>query len=229
MIQDKREFGIGLTLLAAFFVVLGLIFSPLHEGGRNTLDFLDNAFNSISKNAAYFIPGIAEKSRPFDGKEVSMSFTAADTDQATRLEKLIAAAAATVSVDGKTLTVSGDLGRLIASILQDADLMFKNDEAAVRGKYAIEGKRVLYDWHQSLAWMIKDLNRQGKFAEAKILREVQSKALEPAYNYFGVQAIPMSSMVWVATLALIGYVIYTIWYGFAILFLFEGWGLKLNH
>jgi hypothetical protein len=25
------------------------------------------------------------------------------------------------------------------------------------------------------------------------------------------------------------YVIYTMWYGFSILFLFEGWGLKISH
>jgi hypothetical protein len=36
-------------------------------------------------------------------------------------------------------------------------------------------------------------------------------------------------MVWVSLAALVGYVLYTIWYGFAILFLFEGWGLKLSH
>jgi hypothetical protein len=39
----------------------------------------------------------------------------------------------------------------------------------------------------------------------------------------------MSSMLWVSLAALVGYVLYTIWYGFAILFLFEGWGLKLDH
>lgn len=229
MIQDKKEFGLGLALLAVFFVVLGLIFSPLFEGGRNTLDYLDNTFNSISKNAAYFIPGIAEKARQFDGTEVSVNIEAADTGQAARLEKIMGTAAAKVVIDGKKLSVSGNLGQLISGALADADLMFKNDGAAVTGKYDLEGKRVLHDWHQALSTITKDLNRQGKFQEGRILRDVQTKALEPAYNYYGVEAIPMSNMFWVAMAALIGYVIYTVWYGFAILFLFEGWGLKLNH
>lgn len=229
MIQDKKEFGLGLALLAVFFVVLGLIFSPLFEGGRNTLDYLDNTFNSISKNAAYFIPGITDKARKFDGTEMSVNIEAVDTDQAARLEKIMGATAAKVSVDGRKLTVSGNLGQLIGSALADADLMFKNDGATVAGKYDLEGKRVLHDWHQVFSTMTKDLNRQGKFQEGKMLRDVQTKALEPAYNYYGVEAIPMSSMFWVAMAALIGYVIYTVWYGFAILFLFEGWGLKLNH
>jgi len=53
--------------------------------------------------------------------------------------------------------------------------------------------------------------------------------VEPAYNYYGVEAVPMGNMIWVALAALVGYVLYTIWYGYAILFLFEGWGLKLTH
>lgn len=229
MIQDKKEFGLGLALLAAFFVVLFAIFSPLFEGGRNTLDYLDNTFNSISKNSAYFIPAVAEKARKFDGTEVTVNIKAADADQAARLEKIIGASAAKVATDGAKLAVSANLGRLIDSAIADAELMFRNDGKAVSGKYDLEAKRVLYDWHQVFSSMTKDLNRQGKFQEGKILREVQTKALEPAYNYYGVEAIPMASMFWVAMAALAGYVLYTVWYGFAILFLFEGWGLKLNH
>jgi hypothetical protein len=229
MIQDKKEFGIGLVLLAAFFVVLFAIFSPLFEGGRNTLDYLDNTFNSISKNASYFIPGVMDKARKYDGTEVSVTVKAADAGQAVRLEKIMGAAAANVVTDGTKLVISGNLGQLIGAALSDADLMFKNDGKAVSGKYGFEEKRVLYDWHQAFSAMTKDLNRQSKFQEAKILRDVQAKALEPAYNYYGIEAIPMSSMIWVAMAALIGYVVYTVWYGFAILFLFEGWGLKLNH
>lgn len=229
MIQDKKEFGIGLALLAAFLVVLGAIFSPLFDGGRNALDYLDNTFNSISKNAAYFIPGVADKARQFEASEVTVRIKAADAGQAARLEKMLTVAEAKVTVEGNQLMVSGNLGRLIGNVLADADLMFRNDGAAVAGKYDIEGKRALYDWHQAMSSMIRDLNRQNMFQEGKMLRDVQAKALEPAYNYYGVEAIPMSSMLWVAMAALIGYVIYTVWYGFAILFLFEGWGLRLSH
>ena len=229
MIQDKRLFSIGLALIAAFLVVLYAIFSPLFAGGRNALDYLDSTFNSISKNASYFIPGVMDKAKKFQGTEVSVAIKATDAGQAARLEKIMGVATAKVVVDGTKLVVSGDLGRLIAAALSDADLMFKNDGAAVSGKYGLDEKRVLYDWHQAFSTMTKDLNRQGKFQEGKILRDVQTKALEPAYNYYGIEAIPMSSMMWVAMGSLIGYVIYTVWYGFAILFLFEGWGLKLNH
>jgi hypothetical protein len=229
MIQDRRVFGVGMALLTAFFVVLALIFSPLYGGGRNALDYLDNMFNSISKNAAYFIPVVVGKAKQFDGTDFSATFSADDIGQAARLATIFAAADARVVVAGAKLEVTGNLGRLIGAALSDADLMFRNDEASIAKKYAIEGKRVLFDWHQAFAKMIKELNRQNRYTEGKMLRDVQTKALEPAYNYYGIEAVPMSEMIWVAAIALIGYVVYTVWYGFAILFLFEGLGFRLKH
>ena len=145
------------------------------------------------------------------------------------MAKLFTTAGATATTEGAQLRVSGDLGKILTAVLADADLMFKNEGAAVSAKYGIEEKRVLYDWHQALTAMTKDLNKQEQFKAAKTLRDVQTKAVEPAYNYYGVKAVPMRNMLWVALAALVGYVLYTIWYGYAILFLFEGWGLKLSH
>ncbi len=75
----------------------------------------------------------------------------------------------------------------------------------------------------------KELDRQGKFREAAAVRDAMTKGLEPAYNYYGVTAIAMKDMIWIALAALVGYVLYTVWYGYAILYLFEGWGVKLEH
>ena len=229
MIHDKKEFGIGLVLIAGFFLALFAMFSPLFEGGQNTLDYLDGVFNSISKDSAYYIPGITEKARKHDGTVVTLSLKAANDPQAARMEKLFAIAGVTVARDGAKLSVTGDFGKMLGAVLADADLMYRNEGATVSGKYGYEEKRVLYDWHQALAAMTRDLNKQERFKEAKSSRDVQTKAVEPAYNYYGVKAIPMSSMIWISLAALVGYVLYTIWYGFAILFLFEGWGLKLSH
>lgn len=229
MIHDTKEFGIGLALITGFFVILFAIFSPLFEGGKNALDYLDGTFNSVSKDSAYYIPGITEKARKYDGTAVTLSIKAADDKQAARMAKLFTTAGASVALDSAQLSISGDLGKILAAVLADADLMFKNEGATVSSKYGIEEKRVLYDWHMALGAMTKDLNKQEKFKEAKTVRDIQTKAVEPAYNYYGIKAIPMSNMIWVSLSALIGYVLYTIWYGFAILFLFEGWGLKLNH
>lgn len=229
MIHDTKEFGIGLALIVGFFMALFAIFSPLFPGGINALEYLDGTFNSISKDSAYYIPAVRKTASQHDGTQVMLDFAAADQQQAARLEKLFASSGASVSLSGTTLKLSGDLGNILTVILDDADRMFENDGAAIAAKYGIEGKRVLHDWHQALSSMTNELNTQSKFQEAKTLRDVQTKAVEPAYNYYGVKAVPMRSMLGVAVLALVGYVLYTIWYGFAILFLFEGWGLKLDH
>lgn len=229
MIHDRKEFSIGLVLMAVFLAALVAIFSPLFADGKNALDYLDGTFNSISKDSAYYIPGAIKKASQHDGTTVTLSIKAADDSQATRTEKLFAAAGATVTRDGAKLVISGDLGKMLAGVLADSNLMFRNDGAAVSGKYGYEEKRVLYDWHKSLTAMIQELNRQERFKEAKTVRDIQTKAVEPAYNYYGVEAVPMRNMIWVALAALVGYVLYTIWYGYAILYLFEGWGLKLTH
>ncbi len=229
MIHDKREFGIGVALTAAFLAGLGVIFSPILEGGRNTLDFLDGVFNSISKASAYYVPASREKARRLEGRAISVSVKLKDADQASLASRLFGSAGAAVAVEGTRLSVSGDLGRILATALADADAMFHNDGASVSGRYQAEGRRALHTWHLALGEAMKDLSRQGLFREAAVVRDTITRSLEPAYNYYGVEAVSMKDMSGIALLALIGYVVYTIWYGYAILFLFEGWGLKLGH
>lgn len=229
MIHDKREFGIGLALTGVFLAGLVVIFSPLFEGGRNTLDFLDGVFNSISKASAYYVPASREKARKLEGTAVSVAVTLRDADQASLAARLFGSAGAVAEVDGKRLAVSGDLGLVLAAALRDADAMFKNDGASVSDRHRADGRRVLHAWHAALGETVKELNRQGMFREAGVVRDSLTRSLEPAYNYYGVKAVPMRDMSGVALLALIGYVAYTIWYGYAILFLFEGWGLRLEH
>lgn len=229
MIHDTRQFGFGIALTLVFLGGLALLFSPLFANGGNVLDHLDGVFNSISKASAYYVPASIEKARKLEGKEVSVAVAAKNAGQAAQMEKLFRAAGATVTVEGTKLSVSGDLGRILGAALAEADAMFANDAAGAQARYGFDGKRALYAWHTALGETSKDLTRQGRFSESSAVRDAVTKALEPAYNYYGVTAIPMRRMIWIALAALVGYVVYTVWYGFAILFLFEGWGLNLEH
>jgi hypothetical protein len=229
MIHDKRLFGIGVALMAVFLGALALIFRPMFADGNNALDYLDGVFNSTSKASAYYIPAAQEKASKVRGSPLVARMNAKGPDQARRTEKLFRAAGASVAIEGTTFSVSGDLGRILAEALADADAMFRNDGAQVSGKYGFDERRVLYAWHGALGEIVKELNRQERFRDAAAVRDVLTKGLEPAYNYYGVTAIAMKDMIWVALAALIGYVVYTVWYGYAILYLFEGWGLKLDH
>jgi hypothetical protein len=228
MIHDKREFGIGVALMAVFFVCLALIFRPMFADGRNALDYLDGVFNSTSKASAYYIPAVRERAARLGAAPVAVKI-AAKGPGAAHAERLLGAAGATVTAAGGQLSVSGDLGRILGEALADADLMFANEGAKVSAKYGVEERRVLYAWHGLLGDVMKDLNRQQRFKEAAAIRDVMTKGIEPAYNYYGVTAVAMRDMIWIALAALVGYVVYTVWYGYAILFLFEGWGLRLGH
>ncbi len=229
MIRDKRQFGIGAALLAVFLGGLALVFRPMFGDGRNALDYLDGVFNSTSKASAYYIPAVRQRASKLGAAPISVTIEAKGRQQALQAERLLRAAGAAVAIDGAKLSVSGPLGHILTEALADADAAFQNEGARVSGKYGIEERRVLFVWHEALGGTAKELTRQQRFGEAAAVRDVMTKGLEPAYNYHGVTAVAMKDMVWVALGALVGYVLYTVWYGYAILYLFEGWGLKLEH
>jgi hypothetical protein len=76
--------------------------------------------------------------------------------------------------------------------------------------------------------MEKDLKRQKKFDEAAWISTVSKKAVEVAYNFYGIEAKSVSETVLPMAFSLVFYVIYTMWWGYAILFLCEGVGLQMK-
>ena len=127
------------------------------------------------------------------------------------------------------LRVSGDLGGILGRCLQDSDEMFANAGAGVRDRYGYEEKRVLFNWWTALQAMDEDLKRQNRFAEAAFVVKVKEKAVEAAYNYYGIEPWKVSDKIGLVLFSLVFYVVYTVWYGYAIIFLLEGWGLTLSH
>jgi hypothetical protein len=77
--------------------------------------------------------------------------------------------------------------------------------------------------------MEKGLKRQKKFKEAKVVALVVKKAVESSYNYYKIEPQKITDRWGIVIISLLFYVIYTLWYGFAIMFMFEGWGMKLEH
>ena len=84
------------------------------------------------------------------------------------------------------LQINGNLGALMSKILQDADDMLRTTAQTVVNRYGVEEKKVMESWHVLLKNMDKALKKQGKIEEAKIVSDVMKKAVEPAYNYYGV-------------------------------------------
>ncbi|MBC16906.1 conserved protein of unknown function [Pseudodesulfovibrio profundus] len=228
MIYNKKEFYGGFGLLVGFFLVLFFMFQPMFNG-HNSMEYLDNLYNSISKGSVNYVESIREDTKPFADKDVTMKLTYATEAEAAQSALLFSNAGATASVAGKELEVSGSLGAMLGAALDDSYSMYHNDAAALESKYGIEGRRALFNWWTSLKLMDKSLKNQEAFAAAKVTGTVQGKAVEAAYNYFGVEPTSIMDNVGLVIFSLAFYVFYTLWYGFAILFVFEGWGLRLSH
>jgi hypothetical protein len=228
MIVQKKEFYIGSGLLAGFVVVLIIMFSPLFNQ-QNALEFLDDLYNSISKGSAYYIPKIKEKSVGFTGRQIGVDLLLADNAQAEQSAPLFVKAGGRANVSGNRLNVEGDLGKILENCLSDADRMYFNDGQSISDKYGRPAQQVLYDWWQSLNAMDKALKKQKKFAEAKAVKLAINKAVECSYNYYQIEPQKISDRLGIVIFSLVFYIIYTLWYGFAIMYIFVGIGLKLEH
>ncbi|MFZ5774533.1 MAG: hypothetical protein ACOY3Z_03495 [Thermodesulfobacteriota bacterium] len=228
MIADKKEFGTGVLLMTGFWVVFAILLSPVF-GGQNLLDYMDSLYNSISKKSAYYIPDMTKKAEGLKGANFSLKIKVDDKASAPRVAAMLRTSGATVEEGDGELKVSGDLGVVLASAMADAELVYANDGEAVKAKHNTEAKQVMFDWHNTFSALEKSFSKENKFAESTTLNKAKTKAIETAYNYYGIKAESIKDKLVIVVLSLAGYVVYTMWFGFAILFMFEGWGLKLEH
>lgn len=228
MIANKKEFGGGLVMMIGFWIVFAILLSPMFEG-KNLLDYMDGLYNSISKKSAYYIPDMEKKADTFKGSVFAMQIKVEDKASAPRIAAMLTKAGAKVEQGEEGLKVSGDLGVVLEAAMADAELAYANNGEAVLAKYGAEARQVMFDWHNTLSAMEKQFTKQEKFEESTTLYKAKTKAVETAYNYYGIEAQSIKDKLLIVVLSLVGYVIYTVWFGFAILFMFEGWGLKLEH
>jgi hypothetical protein len=228
MIANKKTFNIGLGMMAGFIVVLVIFFMPVFNG-HNGLNYLDSLFNSISKGSAHFIPRLKEEVRPFDQKTVDLALTLKSAEQAQQTVLMFQKAGATAEADGENLKASGNLGQILTAILEDSDAMFFNDSQKVADRYGLEARQALFNWWTALNAMEKALTTQKKFNDAKMVATVRNRAVEVAFNFYRIEPQNISDKYGIVIFSLIFYVVYTLWYGFAIMFMFEGWGMKMEH
>lgn len=219
----------GIVMLVSFFALLGVIFSPVFPGQMNGLDYMDNLFNMISKGSSYFIPKWMEDSAKATGKSIDVTIKMANEKEAETIVKLITASGGQAVVAGPEVSIKGDVGKITTNSLQDADMMFKNEGKPLADKYGLDEKQVMYGWWSAFSKISKDLTKQKKFDDAKLFDNIQKKALEPSYNYYGVKSENWKENIALVLASLAFYVAYTLWYGFGLMYVFEGLGYKIGH
>lgn len=226
MTGRTRKLGIGIALLVSFIIVLVIFFMPVFAG-QNGLDFLDNLYNSISKGSAYYVPKVEHMVADHGSEVVTLNLKLADGDTAAEVESLFATAGATTAVDGNDLRVDGDLAAIFSACLVDADAAYHNRDGELEKRYGFGAKWAMYRWWSALGQMERDLKRQKRFKAADLTHTVQAKTVECAYNYHGIEPQKIADRWGIVLFSLVFYVVYTIWYGYAIMFIFEGLGFDL--
>lgn len=228
IIKNKKTFSIGAVLALTFLGILMLIFSPSFGGGKNGLVFSDDMFNKLSKGSSYFIPKVMKNSEKYLNTSIALTVKLDKPEEIEDTMKMLTTAGAVVKNEGSVLQISGNLGSLMSKVLQDADDMYKNDGKKVADRYSVDEKAAMTSWWNLLKVMDKELKKQGKIEDAKIISDVMKKAVEPAYNYYKIEAQQVADKAGIMTGLLVFYVVYTMWWGFAIFYMFDGIGLTMK-
>jgi hypothetical protein len=227
LIKEKMHFIVGIVLTFSFFIVLFLMFSPIFSG-NNALKSADNLFNSISKGSIYYIPDLIRKVEAIQHIQFKAKVKIKEAFTRTMVEKIKDRTGLEVKEEKGVLELGGSLGSLLLSALKDCDAMFKNQGKELSEKYGLPEKEVMFSWWTIMKDVEKDLKKQEMFKEASYVEEVIKKGVELSYNYYKIEARSASSYGWILGGSLVFYVVYTLWWGLAIFYLFEGLGLKME-
>ena len=247
MAQAKKHMALGIVLAISFWVVLFLMFSPIFpktaDGQpQNGLQWADEMFNQLAKGSSYFIPKVQKSNEKFMGKMFSATINVGKPEdkpgdgekRAERASKLFMInPGAKVEVSGTQLKIEGDLGLVLKAALDDADMMFKNEGDKIKAKYAVamttdDEKQMFRQWNNVLPKIDKVFKKERMIEESQIVAQVTKKAIEAGYNFYKVDAKKVKDEAGLMTFLLVFYVAYTMWWGFAIFFIFEGIGLSMK-
>lgn len=218
-----------LSFILLFVIILMPVFKAESGVHMTGLEYADDLFNRLSKGSSYFIPAVEERVRPLMGKEVSYTVAIKKTAAIPTVMMVLEKAGMQASVTDNKVTIKGDLGNMLNSAVQVSDKMYFNDGAAVSKEYDnVNPLFVTSAWWQVLSPSIKELQKQGKIGEASVVDAVVRRAVETAHNFYSVEATKVSQNIVIMTALLCFYVLYTLWYGFAIFELFDGIGLTMK-
>jgi hypothetical protein len=231
LIVNKKSFLKGSLYMISFVAVFCVILMPIFPSGKGEvtgLDFADNLFNRLSKGSSWFIPEIAPRVKAMEGKEIEVTVQLKKAASADAVVKLFTTNAAAANAENGLVRVKTDLGKLLGAVLIDCEAIYNNNPEPVSAKYGMDGYKALAFWWEGLQPMIKELQKNKHLPEAQVVDLVLRKGIEPAYNFQGIETGSVKKELTLMLALLIFYVVYTLWYGFAIFDLFEGVGMTMK-
>jgi len=227
VIADRKSFLFGLVLALGFVAVLAVMFSPVFQG-MNAFAAADQLFNSIAKGSSDCFEELEQLAATLADSQVETSLTFKDGEMARSCGTLLEQAGLRVSQEGSDVSFSGGLTPLLRTVIDDSRDLFRGEGQSVADRYGLPERVALYSWWTLLKELGRDLKHKGKFKEAAAIERVISKGVEVGYNFHGIAPRRAADNWLILTLALVFYIFYTLWWGYAILLLFEGLGLQMK-
>jgi hypothetical protein len=228
VIVNKKAFFKGFVMTILFGVVLAAMFFPVF-GDDNAFEASDKLFNSISKGSTDFSEELAELAKPHAKEELDMTLEVAEHADPAEVVALLEKVGTEASLDGEKVVLVGTLGQLFDAALKDSNDMFNNKGEEVDKRYGLGDKKLLNLWWVTFEEIARVLTREERFAPAKFISEkLLEKGIAVGYNYYGIQPESIKSKWLIILGALVFYVFYTLWWGFAIFFMADGIGLQLT-
>ena len=232
LVYDKKHFTMGTILSVVFFIVLAYMFSPSFKGAHgnkvNAFHASDNLFNSIAKGSTNYFPRLKEGNAAYKGHDIDLTLHLGTAELAAKSALILNQAGMLAQNDGPSVVIKGDLYTEVHQAIVDAENMFNNKDDLLEAQYNMSGKEALYVWWKTFKTMDVELKHAKDFKAAKFVSEVVNRGIEVGYNFFGVVPQSSTSKAGMLVFSLTFYVIYTLLWGFAIFYLFEGIGLQMS-
>jgi hypothetical protein len=228
LIRNPKTFKVGVALAISFLGILLIIFMPVFGDGRNGLVYSDDLFNKLSKGSSYFIPGVRENVSKFEGQSFSLAIKADKKEFADKAVAVLLKSNVQVGTEGDLLRISGDLGRFLNTVIDSADAMYHDEGSRVATAYGMNEREAMETLWAVLNRTVKEFQRERKVDQANIVDRVMRRAVEPAYNFYGIEAQRIGDKALTVIALLTFYVIYTMWWGYAIFYMFDGIGLSMK-
>lgn len=226
LIPERKSFVIGLLMAITFFAIFAFLFTPSF-GGKNAFEASDELFNSIAKGSTYYVPDLRAQAQQLRGTPLNAALNL-EAGIAEAAREVLAVRGIDATTDGPNLRVDTDLGTLLLAALEDSEAMFHNRGEEISRKYGIPEREALFAWWQILTATERALTNQRRFREGASVTEITTRGVEVAYNFYGIEPESVSSKIGILSFSLIFYVLYTLWWGYAIYNLAQGLGLQLK-
>jgi hypothetical protein len=220
---------IGVLLALSFIGILILIFSPVFGQGKNGLEYSDAFFNKLAKGSSYFIPELTASLKEVRGKDFGgIAIKMESGDAASRAAKIMTQVDMKVAVKGPELTINGDLAKALGNVLEDSSAMYYNKGSEISKKYGMDEKEVMATWWGILDRTAKEFRKTNRVEQADLILDVMTRGIEPAFNFYKIEPQKISEKALTVIGLLAFYILYTLWWGYAIFYVFDGIGLSMT-